>query len=89
MENIQSVAVYVLGLILALLIARIMSKPLKFMLRIVFNTLIGGVILILINTIGAEWGILMGVNPVTAAITGILGVPGIILLFVLKYIFCG
>ncbi len=88
METVQSVAIYVSGLLLILFIARVLSKPLKVMLRLAVNTLVGGIILILMNTLGASWGVLMGVNPVTAAITGILGVPGLILLFVLKLIFC-
>lgn len=89
MQNIQSVAIYVIGLFLVLFIARILSKPFKILLRLALNILIGGIVLIVINTLGGSYGIALGVNPVTAAVVGIFGLPGLALLFVLKFIFGG
>lgn len=87
MSVAQSVAVYVAGLLLVLLVAKLLAKPLKVIFKLLINTLFGGIALILINTIGGMWGFGIGVNVITAAVTGILGIPGIVLLYVLKFFF--
>ena len=59
-------------------------KPLKWVAGIAFKTVCGGVGLILFNLLSDVTGVSLGINPVTAFTTGVLGVPGIILLTVLK-----
>lgn len=78
---------YIVGILLLLLLGRVMLVPLKVMLRFVYNALLGGVIIIIINFIGSLIGFKIALNIFTALIIGLLGVPGIILLVVLKFIF--
>ena len=43
--------------------------------------------LFLINLLGAKVGVNIGINPLTALIAGFLGLPGIVMLVLLQYIF--
>ena len=60
--------------------------PLKKILKLVFNTLIGAAIIYIINLIGASFGFHIGLNIITALVVGILGIPGAILLIILEFI---
>lgn len=73
-----AVAIFIVG--------KIFLFPIKKILKLVFNTLIGGVIIYIINLIGASFGFHIGLNVVTSLIVGILGIPGAILLIVLEII---
>ena len=82
----QAVLAYAGGLILVFLLGKLFLKPLKWVLRLLCNGLIGGLALLLINWIGGNWGFFITINPVTALVVGVLGIPGVILLLVLKMI---
>jgi inhibitor of the pro-sigma K processing machinery len=58
----------------------------KIVLKIIYNAVIGGIVLIVINLVGKLFGFCMALNAVSALIVGILGIPGIALLIVLKFI---
>lgn len=72
-------AVYIIGVLLVL--------PIKIIVKLVINGIIGAVALFAINFLGGLIGFSIGINPITALIAGFLGVPGIILLIFLQYIF--
>lgn len=69
-------AVYVLGMLLVL--------PIKLIVRLVMNGIIGAVALIIFNFFGNYIGVTIGVNPITALIAGFLGVPGVLLMIFVK-----
>lgn len=75
------------GCIVAIfIVGKIFLFPIKKILKLVFNTLIGGVIIYIINLVGASFGFHIGLNVVTSLVVGILGIPGAILLIVLEII---
>ena len=77
----------VLGCALAIfIIGKILLFPIKKILKLVFNTLIGAAIIYIINLIGASFGFHIGLNIITALVVGILGIPGAILLIILEFI---
>ena len=47
------------------------------------SSIVGGIIIFLINLIGANFGFHIGLNIGTALVVGILGIPGAILLIIL------
>jgi inhibitor of the pro-sigma K processing machinery len=69
-------AVYILGMLLVL--------PIKLIVRLVINGVIGAVALIVFNLFGSYIGVTIGVNPVTALIAGFLGIPGVLLMIFVK-----
>jgi inhibitor of the pro-sigma K processing machinery len=70
-------AVYIIGVLLVL--------PIKIIVKMVINGVIGAIVLFIINIFGGLVGITIGINPVTALTAGLLGIPGIILLLFLQY----
>ena len=55
-------------------------RILKILFKLIGNALIGGVALMLINFVGIH----ISINIITALITGILGIPGVILILLLQ-----
>lgn len=84
--NINIIIAYAFGLFLLYLIARLLLVPLKIILRLLYNGLIGGVVLYLVNLIGGWFGLYIAINPITALVAGFLGVPGVILLILLQFL---
>ena len=88
MELTFSVAVgYILGLMIIFVLARICLKPIKFIIKLLLNSVLGAAALFIINTIGTIAGIHIGINAVTAVAVGILGLPAIILILLLQIFF--
>lgn len=77
---------YAFGLLLLYVIGWLLVVPLKFILRLIYNGIIGGLMLWLINLVGGFFHINIAINPVTALIAGFLGIPGVLLILVLQYI---
>ena len=77
----------VIGCALAIfIVGKLLLFPIKRILKLMFNTIIGGLIIYIINLIGASFGFHIGLNIVTSLVVGILGIPGAILLIVLEII---
>lgn len=84
-----AILAYAFGLLLLYVVGRVLIMPLKIVIKLVYNALIGGVILLLLNFIGGYFGLHIALNPVTALVVGFLGVPGVIMLLILQYILMG
>jgi inhibitor of the pro-sigma K processing machinery len=77
---------YAVGIVLILVLGRILVFPLKVVLKLVYNGLIGGLALWLVNLIGAPLGFILPITVWTALLVGLLGIPGVALL-ILYYVF--
>ena len=51
------------------------------------NTVLGFVGLFLVNWLGSYIGISLGINVVNAVVVGTFGIPGLILLLLLRWLF--
>lgn len=66
-------------IIMIFLFGKIFMWPLKILVRLTVNSLVGGLVILLINAAG----IYIPMNMITALIAGTLGVPGAVLLLIL------
>lgn len=82
--NVQAIVAYAFGLLLLYLIAQTMLTPLKYLGWLVWKGLVGGLALFALNFVGTYLGFHIGLNPISALTAGLLGVPGIVLLFALR-----
>ena len=82
----NSIIVYIACIIFLFLIGKFLGWPIKNILKLVGNSVIGGILIFIVNSIGSFWGFHIGLNIGTAIITGILGIPGVILLVFLKFL---
>lgn len=80
----QTILVYILAVLGVCLIAKIFSAPIKLVFKLLVNALVGGLALIIINWIGAFFNFHIDLNIFSALITGALGIPGIVILLILK-----
>ncbi|WP_231633307.1 pro-sigmaK processing inhibitor BofA family protein [Numidum massiliense] len=67
-----------------LLLTAYAAKPLKWIWLGLLYTAIGGIVLFLINLLGGLWDFHLPINPVTAFVTGVLGLPGLVCLTIVK-----
>lgn len=82
-----SVACYAVGLLALFLIGKLLVKPFKWILKLICNALLGGLLLIFVNMVGNFFDFTIVINPVTSLIAGFLGVPGVVLLIFLTLLF--
>ncbi len=66
--------------ILIFIFGRLFLWPLKVILKIALNSLIGGAVILLVNAVGTGMGIMIPLNILNAVIVGLLGLPGAIML---------
>jgi inhibitor of the pro-sigma K processing machinery len=78
---------YAVGIILLFILGRLFLVPLKIVLRLLYNSLLGAIVLLLVNYVGGLVGFHIAFNIYTAFIVGTLGIPGFALLVILKLIF--
>lgn len=87
MDN-NTIIIYVACIFFLFLFGRIFILPIKSILKLILNSILGGLIIYLINLMGNLFSFHIGLNYITAILVGILGVPGAVLLVILK-IFLG
>lgn len=76
---------YAFGLLLIYAVTRMLYTPLRWALTLLINGLLGGAALWVLNWIGGLFGFSLPLNPATALIVGVLGIPGLVLVLLLKY----
>ncbi|MGI5840503.1 MAG: pro-sigmaK processing inhibitor BofA family protein [bacterium] len=81
-----AIIAYIFGLLLLYIIGSILLIPLKLIIKLVYNGVIGGILLWLLNLVGQYFGLYIAINPITALVAGFLGIPGIVVLVILSYI---
>ena len=83
--DLTVIIAYLFGLALLYLLARLLLIPIRLIVRLLINGLVGGVILGLVNLVGMFLGFYLPINPITALVTGFLGIPGVVLLLALRF----
>ena len=73
--EVNSVIIYLSCIIFLFIIGKIFIFPLKSILKIIGNSILGGILIFVINSIGTMFNFHIGLNVGTALITGILGIP--------------
>ena len=66
------------------LLGKILIVPIQKILKLVVNSLLGGLVIYVINLIGANFGFHIGLNIVTSMIVGLLGLPGTVVLILIR-----
>lgn len=81
----------ILGVLFAIflifLVGQALWGPLRIILRLLFRAALGGLALFLINLAASSWGWSIGLNPASAALVGLMGLPGLLLLGAFKLFF--
>ena len=86
MSVIEIVSLALVGLFLLVAVVRLFRKPLKLALRVVLNSALGLGVLWLLNSTAPVTGLTLGVNWFNALTVGVLGLPGLGLLLLVKWV---
>ena len=78
--DIPIILAYVVGVILLYVIARIFLLPFRLVIKLIYNGVVGGIMLWLFNLVGSHLGFVLPINPITALVAGFLGLPGVVLM---------
>lgn len=85
--EVQSLIYGLVGIAVLFLVIKLLKWPIK----IIINGIIGVVILYVVNFIIANLGLIgintkfsLAINPITALVAGFFGVPGVIVLIIIR-----
>lgn len=76
--------IYLACICFLFIFGKIFIVPIKKILKLLINSILGGVVIFLINLIGGNFGFHIGLNVFTSILVGLLGLPGVIVLVVVK-----
>lgn len=68
------------------LLVKLLKKPIKWAFKLLLHAAFGYVFLFLFNFVGAWVGLSLEITWVSAIVSGLFGVPGVLVLLVLKYL---
>ena len=78
--------VFIGAVVAVFIILKMLSWPLKKIVRMLINIAVGVVLLFLVNYIGAYFNFVIPINWVSALVVGLLGIPGVIILAIMQFI---
>ena len=70
---------FFIAMVILYVVLKILTVPVKIIIKLLINAFVGGVVLYIINLIGASLGFTLTINWITSLIVGFLGVPGVII----------
>lgn len=82
--DLNNIITYLACICLIFIFGRIFIIPIKLVLKLVLNSFLGGLFLIIVNVIGGVFGFHIGLNIATSIFIGILGIPGVIVIIITK-----
>lgn len=87
METLSGILLIAALVVGAILILKILTKPIRWIFKLLLNAAFGFVLLFLVNFFGDPVGIYITLNLINSLVAGFLGVPGVILLVLLHFLF--
>ena len=80
--GIETISAYAVAIFIILVLINLMLKTAKRMSMIIINGILGGALFIMLNILGMK----LAVNAITVGIIGLLGVPGVLLVVIMKLV---
>ena len=80
----NSIITFLVCIVFLFIIGKFFSSPVKKIVKLIVNSVLGGVLIYIINLVGMSFGFHIGLNIGTSIFVGILGLPGAIILIILK-----
>ncbi|AYF53974.1 transcriptional regulator [Clostridium novyi] len=81
----EYIGYFMIGIILLYVVVKLLAWPIKILYKLIINGVLGVVLLLIVNFIGGNIDITIGINPWSALIAGFFGIPGVIFLIIFKF----
>ena len=85
--NYLTIGAVVICILLVVLLFKIIKTPLKWAFKLLIHAASGFIALVILNFFGGIVGLSLEVNIFNCLVAGILGLPGVVLLLVVEYLF--
>ena len=82
--DLTAILFFIAGVVLIFIVGSLLVVPLKLLVRLALNGVVGGLFLLLFNFIGGIFNLNLPITALNAIIVGFLGVPGVILLLLIQ-----
>ena len=86
MNNPQTIIIYMIIACAALFLIFLFRKPFKTLAKAALRGAAGLAAIFMLNFAAAPFGAAVGINIATAAVVGVLGIPGLVGLYIIKFI---
>lgn len=73
---------FIIGIVILFVVLKILSMPMKIIIKFLINAIIGGIVIYVLNLFGVG----MTLNWITSLIVGFLGIPGVIIVAILQFV---
>ena len=73
---------FIVAVLVLFLILKILSLPMKIIIRFLINAAVGGIVIFVLDLFGVG----IEITWITAAVVGLLGVPGVIIALILQFL---
>lgn len=87
METLSILLLLAAVVIAAAVLLKIFAAPIKLVFKLLLNMASGFLLLILANLISGFFDFAVPINTVSCLLSGLFGIPGVILLIVIKLLF--
>lgn len=84
--DFNNIITYIACIFFLFIFGKIFIVPIKTIFKLIINSVLGGFTIFIINLIGSLWGFHIGVNLITSIFIGVLGLPGAIVIIIIKLI---
>lgn len=82
--DFNNIITYIACIFFLFIFGRIFIIPIKTILKLIINSILGGLTIFIINLIGSFFNFHIGLNLITSIFVGILGIPGAIVIVIIK-----
>lgn len=84
MSTLGSIVMGIISLFILYILCKIFISPIKWLFRLILGCIAGVAAMLISNLILSGLGITFSINTLTAMISGVLGIPGMVLTIILQ-----
>ncbi len=84
--NLTMIIPFAIGVLVLFIVLKVLTLPMKLIVKLLINSVVGGVAIFVINLVGANFNFAIDLNWFSAIIVGVLGLPGAIIVTILQFI---
>ena len=82
--DFNNIITYIACIFFLFILGKIFIVPIRTILKLVINAILGGLTIFIINLIGSFFNFHIGLNLITSIFVGVLGIPGAIVIIIIK-----
>lgn len=78
------ILIFIACIAILVIFGKSFAWPIKLITKLIINSALGALLIFIINLVGTSFNFHIGLNVINSVIVGILGIPGAVLLILIK-----